>query len=112
MRSKWAAIILGGLLLSALLVLLLTQTILAIPQLPHVFNGEVKVGGQLKGGLEIRVKVLDEAQNKLLPVELAAGSVNVTSSSDGFLGTFGRESLFAVRGDVTDTPEREGANPG
>ncbi len=112
MRSKKAAIIFGGIVLSALLVLLLTQTILAIPQQPHAFNGEVKVGGELKGGLEIRVKVLDEAENKLLPVDLTAGSVGITSSGGAFPGTFGRVSPFAVKGDVTDTPEREGANPG
>ena len=112
MRSKRTAIIFGGIALSVLFVLILYQTILAIPRLPHAFNGEVKVGGELKGGLEIRVKVLDEAQNKLLPVDLTVGSVGITSSGGDFPGTFGRASPFALRGDVTDTPEREGANPG
>ena len=112
MRSKRTAIIFGGIALSVLLVLILYQTILAIPRLPHLFRGEVRVGGQLEGGREIRVRVLDEAQNKLLPVDLTAASVGVTSSGGAFNGNFGRESPFVVRGDVTDTPEREGANPG
>ena len=88
------------------------SSILAIPRQPRSFHGDVRIGGELKGGLEIRVKFLDEGQNKRVPAELTVGSVSVTSSSDAFLGTFGRESPFAVRGDVTDTPEREGANPG
>ena len=108
MRSKRAAIIFGGLVLSSLLILLLTRTILAIPQAPHAFNGEVRVGGGVGDGLEIRVKISDENQNKLLTADLTAGSVNITAAD----GSYGQQALFSVRGDDTDTPQREGANPG
>ena len=108
MRSKRAVIIIGGLVLSSLLILLLAQSIQAQPLLPHIFNGEVRIGGQLKGGQEFRVKAFDEEQGQQVSVPLSAGSVNITSAD----GTFGLQAPFAVRGDDPDTAGREGAKQG
>ena len=108
MRSNRASIIFGGLVLGSLLALVVARTIQAVPLQPHAFNGEVRVGDVPKAGLEIKVEVFDEELNKLVPLDFTAGSVNVTATD----GTFGQQAPFAVRGDITDTQEREGGVSG
>ena len=109
MRSKTAAIIFGGFLLSPLL-LFLAQIVLAAvtapPEFPHDFAGRVTVGELTGDGLEIRVRVIE--QGKLVTLDLTSESDDFTTGD----GTFGKHTLFAVPTDNPDTTERDGANPG
>ena len=94
MRSKWAAIILGGLFLSSLLLLFLAQVILAkTPEPPHQFSGKVTIGDAAAAqGMEVRVRIRD--QGKLLTLDLTARS-NGTTDANGIFGQ-NISNLFVV----------------
>ena len=104
----WLHALVTLLVLSTLLMLLLARTIQAALLLPQAFNGEVRVGGQLKGGQEFRVKAFDVDKGQLVSVPLNTSSVNITAGD----GSFGQQAPFALRGDDPATAEREGAKQG
>ena len=118
MRSKRAAIIIGGSVLSCFLLLLLIQTVLAAndqpPQPFQQFEGTVTNGGApAQDGLEIRVKVKDG--ETYLALELTSESVktqgNITSNGTyGLKNQLGEDAFFRVPADPDSTDDkREGA---
>ena len=114
MRSKRAAIIFGGLLLSSFPLLLLIQIVLAAeaPPIPtQRFQGNVTVGGlPAQDGLEIGVKVKEAGA--FLPLTLTSLSLDQDGRHLTKGGTYGDFQVFVVPADDSDTPEREGAKPG
>ena len=107
--TRWRVWFLTVAVLLALSSVLWVTLALAEPKIPHLFFGQVRVGGEpAVGGLPIRVKALDEASNELVRLDLNLSSLDVTAED----GTFGVAAPFAVRADDPDTLGREGGKPG
>ena len=117
MSIKWAAIIVGGMVLSSFLLLLLIQIVLAAgqpPQTHQVFVGNVTNGGApVQDGLEVRVKAFDATLNRLVPIKLTLDSLDETGRHLTKDGTYGKLDLFQIPADNPETRNvREGAKSG
>ena len=117
MHIKWAAIIVGGMVLSSFLLLFLIQIVLAAgqpPTTPHEFAGEVTSGGvPAKDGLEIRVKAFDSVLDRLVRIELTPDSLDGTGRHVTESGAYGIILPYQVPPDNPETQDvREGARLG
>ena len=117
MRSKRAAIIIGGTALNLFLLLLLVPIILAAspPVAPQRFQGAVTVGtGSAVDGLEIRVKVSEGGTMLAVPLTQTTTQTNGNITTTGGYGTrsaTGSSAFFEVAADDPGTAAREGAKP-
>ena len=108
------AIILGGLLVSALLSALFALLVLAqgTPALPHDFFGAVTSGGMpAVNGLEITVKAFDDSLQQVVNTDLTPDSLNDEGRHPTTGGKYSNFKVFHVA-NVDDSRVERGASPG